>query len=917
MTPSPKARRLLSRLGEPYVLFPLIALVLIGVVWGTTLNLIRVEHAVARAAAASAAVEAADTYEAHVVRALREIDQTLKLLALIHDRDAGKVDLRVLRERGLLLPELLFSVTVQGPNREVLATTRPADARNLAQAVFLREGSHADAVAISRPVWSEPDREFKLHFRRALVRDNGKVDGAVTVSVNASYFVSGYEPEKLGAAGVLGLIGRDGVFRVRRTGEAIATGDEADYKTIGAVAKADAPHLMTNVWDGRRRYTVARELFEYPLALVAGVDESEMLAPVEQRTTTYIWRAAGGTLFLVLLLGLLGRASWQLGRMRIEANRKLNHEIAARRRKEVELALLNRAIESSVNAILIIDAPTRRIRYANPAFESISGYVEADAIGREIQFLLGEDRNQPGMHEILLAMREKREAHGVLRCYRQDGSLFWNECFVAPVRAEDDEIVTHYVAVMNDVTEAKRYEEQLAHQANYDALTQLANRNLLQDRLAQAIKAARRDDASIAVVFLDLDNFKLVNDSAGHDTGDELLQEMARRLKASVRDTDTVARLGGDEFVLLLQSRKAAREVVETDITALMNKLLRAISEPLTIGSRRVRPTASIGVSIYPQDGADATALLSNADAAMYRAKELGRNRFQFFTADVHERIRTRMELESSLRLAIERREFELHYQPQVSLYSGQIVGVEALLRWRHPERGLIGPAHFIAFAEESGLIIPIGQWVLEEACRQNKAWQDAGLPKLPIAVNMSVRQCEQEDVNVVVQRALANAGLAPQYLELEITESLSMANPEQSVPLMQLLKGLGVILSIDDFGTGFSNLSYLRRFPVDRLKIDLSFVREIASDPSSLAISESIIRLSHSLDLQVIAEGVETEEQAALLGSRDCDCIQGYFFSAPVPSDQLARLLEDGHRLDSLVLSRVHNKGKPLYEPV
>jgi diguanylate cyclase (GGDEF)-like protein/PAS domain S-box-containing protein len=906
-----------SRLGEPFVLFPLIALVLIGVVWGTTLNLIRVEHGAARASAATAALEAADTYEAHVVRAMREIDQTLKLLALVHDRDDGKVDLKLLRERGLLLPEILFSVTVQGRNGEILSTTRPADAKNLGIAVFLREATHADAIAISRPVWSDADKEWKMHFRRALVRGDRGGDGAVVVSVSASYFVSGYEPSKLGAAGVLGLVGRDGVFRVRRTGDAIVTGDEVDYRAISALAKSEEARLSDNSWDGHRRYTAARELFDYPLALVAGVDEAELLTPVQERTRTYLWRAVGGTAFLVLLLGLLGRVSWQLGRTRIEANDKLNREVAVRRQKEVELNLRNRAIESSVNAILIIDAATRRIQYANPAFESITGYVEADATGREMQFLLGEERNQPGMHEIVLAMREKREAHAVLRCYRQDGTPFWNECFVAPVRAEDDDIVTHYVAVMNDVTESKRDEEQLAHQANYDALTDLANRNLLQDRLAQAIKAARRDGSSIAVVFLDLDNFKLVNDSVGHDMGDELLQEMARRLKASVRDTDTVARLGGDEFVILMQNRKAAPGVVEGDITTLMDKLLGAIAEPVNVGPRRVRPTGSIGVSVYPQDGADATTLLSNADAAMYRAKELGRNRFQFFTADVHERLRTRMELESSLRHAIEREEFELHYQPQVALSTGRIIGMEALIRWRHPERGLIGPAHFIGFAEETGLIVPIGHWALREACRQNKAWQDAGLPKMPVAVNMSVKQCEQPDVVEVVQKTLRDSGLEPQYLELEITESISMADPERSVPLMQRLKALGVIIAIDDFGTGFSSLSYLRRFPVDRLKIDLSFVREIATDSSSLAISEAIITLSHSLALEVIAEGVETEEQLTLLGSRDCDYMQGYFFSPPVPAAQLGDMLERNHHIDSLVLSRVNAKGKPLYEPV
>ncbi|HUP29975.1 MAG TPA: EAL domain-containing protein, partial [Usitatibacter sp.] len=491
-----------------------------------------------------------------------------------------------------------------------------------------------------------------------------------------------------------------------------------------------------------------------------------------------------------------------------------------------------------------------------------------------------------------------RGGHAVLRNYRKDGTLFWNEYSIAPVRDDTGE-VRHFVGVMNDVTEAKTYEQQLAHQANFDTLTGLANRNLLQDRLNQAIAGARRTGGTVAAVFLDIDNFKMVNDSLGHTVGDEMLRRVAARLKSCVRESDTVARLGGDEFVLVLNARReAASGSLEMDVTSLMHKLLTNVSNPLTLGERPVRPTCSIGIAIYPQDGEDADTLLRNADAAMYRAKDLGRNRFQFFTADVHERIRRRMELETSLRHALERDEFELHYQPQVGIAEGGIQGVEALVRWRHPQMGLIPPGHFISFAEETGLIVPIGEWVLRRACAQNKAWQDAGLPKIPIAVNMSAKQCEQDDVDEMVRRALQDTGLDPRYLELEITESISMANPEQSVPLMQRLKDTGVSLSIDDFGTGFSNLSYLRRFPVDRLKIDLSFVREITTDPGSLAISEAIITMSHSLNLQVVAEGVENEGQLQLLGARNCDMMQGFLYSPPVPAEAFARMLREDRRL-------------------
>ena len=895
-------RKGIGAIAEPYVFFPLVAVVLLGVVWGLTLNLIHVERGIASRAAMASSLELADTYEAQVVRALREIDQTLKFVRFAHERNGGRVDLADLKAKGLLLPDLLFVVTLVDDRGNVVASTRTPDFPNVAEQPFFRQASSGDTIAVSRPLESAADQEMKLHFARRLDDAAGGASGAVVVSVPATYFVAGYEASKLGHQGVLGLLGMDGIFRSRRTGETVAAGDATDYAGVVGSAQDASAVAATNRWDGVRRYTIARELFDFPLAVVVGLSEDEQLAPVREHARSYLWRAAGGSLVLVLLLGGLGRMSWQLSQTRLRANRALQEEVTVRRHAEAALKLRNRAIESSVNAILITDAsrPGPPIEYVNPAFEKITGYEAGEATGRDMAFLLGPDAEQPGMQEVRRAVRDRREGHAVLRSYRKDGSLFWNDFYIAPVRNERGE-VTHYVGVMNDVTEAKRYEEQLAHQANFDTLTGLANRNLLNDRLQQAIANARRANGTAVAVLLDIDHFKVVNDTLGHGVGDRMLQQVASRLQQCVRESDTVARLGGDEFVVVLQNpprEEADAASLESDITALMRKLLTGIAQPMVLGDRSVNPGCSIGVAIYPQDGPDAETLLRNADAAMYRAKELGRNRFQFFTADVHERIRRRMELESSLRQALARGEFQLHYQPQVDLKSGAIVGVEALLRWVHPERGLIGPGQFIGFAEESGLIVDIGRWVLLEACRQNKAWQDEGLPAVPIAVNMSARQCEQPDVEQMVQLALTDSGLAPCYLELEITESISMAHPEQSVPLMERLKAIGVALSIDDFGTGFSNLSYLRRFPVDRLKIDLSFVREITTDASSLAISEAIITMSHSLNLEVIAEGVETAAQLELLGSRHCDQIQGYLFSPPVTAEAFARLLKEDRRL-------------------
>lgn len=887
-------------LAEPQFAYPLVGITLLGVLWAVTLSLIQVERATALKAASSSTLELADTYEAQAVRALREIDQTLRLVKFVFERNGGRIDLAELRAKELLPPDLLFVVNVVDAEGRVVARSRAMPPVDFAAEDFLRQLRDRDVVSVSQPQAGSNPLEAKLHLGRRLETAGGVFAGAAIVSVPAAFFVSGYETGKLGEKGVLALVGTDGVMRARRTGEVTVLGERMDYSAAIAAGPGLQALLAPSAWDKVRRFTIAREIFDFPLAMVVGLAEEEQLQAVNDRAATYLWRAGAGSVLVLLVLGALGGLSWKLTGTRQNATRELEEEISVRRNAQEALNLRNMAIESSVNAIVITKAvgPDYPIEYVNPAFERITGYPPAEAVGRNPSFLLGSELEQPAVGEIERAVRERRDGHAVLRNYRKDGALFWNDFYMAPVRNSDG-TVTHFVGVMNDVTEAKQYEDQLAHQANFDSLTGLANRNLLQDRLQQAIVGARRTSRTVATVFIDLDHFKLVNDTLGHRVGDELLCEIAARLKGCVRESDTVARLGGDEFILVLDGHTDSGDVsLESNLSAVMRKLLSQVSLPFKLGDSTLRPTCSIGVSVYPQDGENADMLLRNADAAMYRAKELGRNRFQLFTADVHERIRRRMELENNLRLALERGEFELAYQPQVHLKSGSVIGIEALLRWRHPEKGLIGPGSFISFAEETGLIVPIGEWVLREACRQNKAWHDAGLPRVPVAVNMSAKQCEQENIEEVIRDALHGAGLEARYLELEITESISMANPEQSVPLMQRLRATGVSLSIDDFGTGFSNLSYLPRFPVDRLKIDLSFVRQMVSDPGSLAVSEAIINMSHALKLQVVAEGVENAMQLEMLGARRCDSIQGYLFSPPLPADALGRLLAEDRRL-------------------
>ena len=485
-------------------------------------------------------------------------------------------------------------------------------------------------------------------------------------------------------------------------------------------------------------------------------------------------------------------------------------------------------------------------------------------------------------------MREGNEATVVLRNYRRDGALFWNELRVAPVR-EATGTVSHWVGVINDITAARDYQAELEHQANHDALTQLPNRTLFNDRLAQAIAFSARYKYSVWVVFIDLDNFKLVNDTLGHAIGDRLLQAVAMRLTERLRSSDTVARLGGDEFMLLLMDHQEPR--LSEDAIA---GLLRSVSAPLRLDDHELTLTCSIGVSVYPKDGATGPELLKNADMAMYRAKEAGRNQQRFYAAEMDEKLSERALIEKHLRHAVARNELLLHYQPRLHLATGRVTGVEALVRWQNPDLGLVPPLRFISIAEETGIIVEIGEWVLREACRQSVAWLKAGLAPMHMAVNVSARQFRRPGFAAEVAAALQSAGMNARYLELEITESLMMENVDEAVRTLLQLKESGGKLSIDDFGTGYSSLSYLRHFPLDFLKIDQSFIRDMLTDANGAAIVRSIITLGHSLQFQIIAEGVETAPQRDYLRENGCDEMQGYLYSKPLPARALESLLRE-----------------------
>jgi diguanylate cyclase (GGDEF)-like protein len=480
---------------------------------------------------------------------------------------------------------------------------------------------------------------------------------------------------------------------------------------------------------------------------------------------------------------------------------------------------------------------------------------------------------------------EKSTAHTLQKRYlRQDGTTRWVN-LTADLLLEQTSGEPLAIVIVEDITERQEAEERIHHLALHDALTDLPNRTLLQDRLRQAMSEAQRAGALLALLFLDLDRFKIVNDSLGHAVGDQLLRAVAERLTHEVRGSDTVSRLGGDEFVIVLTAIQDA-----SDVGRIASKLLRGVAEPLIVDGHTLNIATSIGISLYPVDGSDPATLLQHADTALYQAKSSGRNNYQFFAAEMNVRARGRLQLEYCLRRALERDEFMLHYQPQVDCVTGQVVAVEALLRWRDPELGWVAPDRFIPIAEEVGLIVPIGEWVLRKACSDSKAWRRAGLEHGRIALNISALQLQRTEFSERLAEILRETGLRTGDLELELTETLLIG--EANAATLRQLKEMGVVLSIDDFGTGYSSLSYLRHFAIDKLKLDGSFLRDITSSADAATIVTALVTIAHCLRLAVVAEGVENRQQVEFLRERNCHLMQGYHFSRPLPAEDLTAWL-------------------------
>ncbi|MBK7903392.1 MAG: EAL domain-containing protein [Proteobacteria bacterium] len=634
----------------------------------------------------------------------------------------------------------------------------PALSNNVSYRTYFQQQRQGDALAVSRPQQETDSDEWRLFFTRRLDDESGYFAGVAIIAVGADFFVSGYDVGKLGTEGVLGVIGDDGVFRARRTGDTVVYGEAVDYaKTFpDADSEEGRVTLTENPWDGVSRYTGTQRLYGAPLTVVVGLSQAEQLAETSASARTYLWRAAAATVVLLLVVALLWRMMRQLARARREA-------------------------------------------------------------------------------------------------------------------------------VTSEIAHARQVE----HLAFHDGLTGLPNRSLFSRMLQQGVQMARRNNRLLAVLFLDLDRFKHINDTLGHEAGDQLLQEVAARLKSCLRDSDSVARLGGDEFVVVLP--ELADDVYAATVA---QKIISAISRPFTLKGLEFRVTGSVGISIHPQDGLDEETLTKNADIAMYKAKAEGKNTFQFYSDTFNAESLERLTLESSLRRALENNEFEIHYQAKSDLKTGQITGMEALLRWQHPDLGTVAPMRFIPVAEQTGLIVPIGRWVLKTVCLQNLAWQKEGLSRLHIAVNLSELQFFDEHLLHDVETILESTGMEADLLEFEITEGMLMRDVQRTLRVLTALKKLGVRIAVDDFGLGYTTLASLRQFPIDTIKIDRSLIRGVTHVADDQALTEAIIAMGKSLSMTVVAQGVENTAQAKILREDACDEIQGFYFDRPVPAAQFAQML-------------------------
>lgn len=837
-------------------------------------------------------------YERGTVLALRSIDQVAKLVKAEYELNDGMFDLPAFLSHALVQANEIFLVTICDEFGHVIAVSKGTVPKDISlsdrEHFRIHQFVDRDYTYISAPLIGRVSKKTSINMTRRINHGDGSFAGTVIVSLDPATLTSFYNEAELGKNGSVSLLGLDGTYRAIRTGSTYAKKIDvnvAETLRVYRAATAAGRALKSTSVDDVPRFYSSRQVEGYPIIATVGIPESDVLLAWRRSVVIECWWGAAASLIVMVFLGI---AAFFAMKMR-SLNTLLTSDIRAR--SATEKALL--VSEDRFRHLAALSSDWYWEQDAQFRF-TVMTREEGSNNGKILNEYIGKTRWEMPIQVPVSAW----EAHKTVLFAHQSFSEFeykvdlaghearWFSVSGEPV-FDAQGVFSGYRGTGRDITDRIQTDVRMRHMAMHDSLTALPNRDLLNDRLKQAISRAERNAFDVWVLFLDLDRFKPINDSLGHKAGDELLQIVAARLLAASRDNDTVARLGGDEFVIVLADFQAGALN-----TAIITRILDAIAEPVVLEGQQIVISCSIGAAVYPADGAGAEELIEHADAAMYHAKKNGRNNYQFYASTMNERATERLAIEAGLRNALLNHEFELHYQPQVDLLTNQIVGVEALIRWRHPQEGLIAPARFIDIAEETGLIVPIGLWVLQTACAQNKAWQDAGYSRLRMAVNLSARQFSHTGLLQHIIDTLARTGLAAQYLDIEITESLLVTDVEHAVRLMHQIDQLGVSLSIDDFGTGYSSLMYLKHFPVDVLKIDRSFVKDIMVDRTSEAIVVSIISLAHNLGIQVIAEGVEELDHLEFLQLHQCDQMQGFYFSRPVEADALEMMLREGKQL-------------------
>ena len=659
-----------------------------------------------------------------------------------------------------------------------------------------------------------------------------------------------------------------------------------DFPGMGwvSVVREDAAHAFIPAIELRNQILAVGVTLGLVFAVLGWLLAGRIAQPISRISETAN-RIAAGDLSAELPKATGNDTVLRLSSALREMVHNLTQEIQQRRRAEVGLRLSAKVFENNSEAIMVTNA-NRDIVMINSAFEAMTGYSEAEVIGKRPGILSSGKHDSDFYAEFYRSLNETGLWRGEIWNKRKNGQIYPEWLSVSTLKDETNTL-THYVAVFSDITQRKYKEERIQYLANYDILTDLPNRYLLADRMEYGIDFAQRHNLKLAVLFIDLDHFKNVNDSIGHDVGDELLKTVARRLKESLRRSDTIARHGGDEFVVLLGEMES-----ENQVTDIVEKIMESLSTPLNVGQYHLAVSASIGISVYPADGVTAVQLLRNADLAMYRAKQSGRNRFQYYEEEMNAIALKRLKLESELRIAISKQQLALYYQPKVNIGSGRVVGMETLLRWLHPELGSVPPAEFIPVAEDCGLINEIGEWVIREAAQQLAAWQAAGYSLVPIAVNLSARQLGQKNLVERIKGIIDQAGIPSGLIELELTESSLFDLGSTAMEVFYQLASAGYSLSLDDFGTGYSSLSRLKLLPVKALKIDRSFVHDIVNDENDRSIIKATVVLAHAMGMKVIAEGVESEAQLDFIRDSGCEEYQGYLFSKPVPASEAGKFL-------------------------